>query len=173
MYQEQTEIINPFDTFVGSNIITAIDSNDSMLVLCNSKMNIATSSTIGIFDVVYKDNPALTPLNDIAFIDEKVFVCGNEGVILVGDISSFDLKTTGLTNNVTAITSLNGNLFCLDSNNKIISSRDEFLSNGNIETLLLEDVASNPLDIGVINNNVVATATDSNLNVKIIITTSD
>lgn len=172
-YQEQTEIINPFDTFVGSNIITAIDSNDSMLVLCNSKMNIATSSTIGIFDVVYKDNPALTPLNDIAFIDEKVFVCGNEGVILVGDISSFDLKTTGLTDNVTAITSLNGNLFCLDSNNKIISSRDEFLSNGNIETLLLEDVASNSLDIGVINNNVVATATDSNLNVKIIITTSD
>lgn len=173
LYQEQTEIINPFDTFVGSNIITAIDSNDSMLVLCNSKMNIATSSTIGIFDVVYKDNPALTPLNDIAFIDEKVFVCGNEGVILAGDISSFDLKTTGLTDNVTAITSLNGNLFCLDSNNKIISSRDEFFSNGNIETLLLEDVASSPLDIGVINNNVVATATDSNLNVKIIITTSD
>ncbi len=173
LYQEQTEIINPFDTFVGSNIITAIDSNDSMLVLCNSKMNIATSSTIGIFDVVYKDNPALTPLNDIAFIDEKVFVCGNEGVILVGDISSFDLKTTGLTDNVTAITSLNGNLFCLDSNNKIISSRDEFLSNGNIETFLLEDVASNSLDIGVINNNVVATAIDSNLNVKIIITTSD
>ena len=112
-------------------------------------------------------------MNDIAFIDEKVFVCGNEGVILAGDISSFDLKTTGLTDNVTAITSLNGNLFCLDSNNKIISSRDEFFSNGNIETLLLEDVASSPLDIGVINNNVVATATDSNLNVKIITTTSD
>lgn len=173
LYQDKTQIVNPFDTFVGSNIITAIDTNNSMLVLCNTKMNIATTSTIGTFDVVYKDNVDNIPLNDIAFAGEKVFVCGNQGVILVGDVDSFDLRTTGFDENVVGITYLKENLFCLESTNRIISSRDEFSSVGVIETLALEDIASNAVDIGVLNNNIVATATDSSLNVKIIITTSD
>ena len=173
LYQDKTQIVNPFDTFVGSNIITAIDTNNSMLVLCNTKMNIATTSTIGTFDVVYKDNVDNIPLNDIAFAGEKVFVCGNQGVILVGDVDSFDLRTTGFDENVVGIIYLKENLFCLESTNRIISSRDEFSSVGVIETLALEDIASNAVDIGVLNNNIVATATDSSLNVKIIITTSD
>jgi hypothetical protein len=169
IFKDIAEVINPFDTLSGFNIITSINTNGTYIVLINNKMSVATSIDGVELTVIY-ENSDNKELNDITFVGEKMFVVGNDGFVLVGDVGALDLRNTGFSDDVVAITSRGDVLFCLTSTNKVLSSITEFHYDSILETILLEQEAIVPIDIGIVDDAVVATGVDSGLNIKIITT---